>query len=151
MLAGKGAVVTGSTSGIGLGIATALAAQKVNIMLNGFGEPGAIEKLRMELAAQHGIKVAYSGADMSKPKEIAGLIDTAEHEFGSLDIVVNNAGIQHVSPVEEFPDERWDAIIDVNLSAAFHAVKHALPAMKRRGWGRIINIASAHGLVASPE
>jgi 3-hydroxybutyrate dehydrogenase len=151
MLAGKGAVVTGSTSGIGLGIATALAAQKINIMLNGFGEPGAIEKLRKELAGRYGIKVAYSGADMSKPKEIAGLIDTAEHEFGSLDILVNNAGIQHVAPVEEFPDERWDAIIGINLSAAFHAIKRALPAMKRRGWGRIINIASAHGLVASPE
>ena len=151
MLAGRGAAVTGSTSGIGLGIARALAAQKVNVMLNGFGEAGAIEKLRKELAAQHNVNVAYCDADMSKPGEIASLIARSEREFGSLDILVNNAGIQHVAPIEEFPDERWDAVITINLSAAFHAIKGALPAMKRRGWGRIVNIASAHGLVASPE
>ena len=132
MLAGKGAAVTGSTSGIGRDIARALAAQKVNVMLNGFGEPGAIEKLRKELAAEHNVKVAYSDADMSKPGEIASLIADGEREFGSLDILVNNAGIQHVAPVEEFPDERWDAVIAINLSAAFHAIKRALPAMKRR-------------------
>jgi 3-hydroxybutyrate dehydrogenase len=151
MLAGKGAVVTGSTSGIGLGIAKALAAQKVKLMLNGFGEPGAIEKLRNEIAAENGVKVAYSGADMSKPNEIASLIASAERELGSLDILVNNAGVQHVAAIDEFPDERWDAVIATNLSAAFHAIKRALPAMKRRGWGRIVNIASAHGLVASAE
>jgi 3-hydroxybutyrate dehydrogenase len=151
MLAGKGAAITGSTSGIGLGIARALAAQKVNVMLNGFGEPGEIEKLRKELSAQHNVKVAYSAADMSKANEIASLISSAERELGSLDILVNNAGVQHVAPIDEFPDERWDAVIAINLSAAFHAIKRALPAMKRRGWGRIVNIASAHGLVASPE
>jgi 3-hydroxybutyrate dehydrogenase len=151
MLEGKGAVVTGSTSGIGLGIARALAARKVKIMLNGFGEPGAIEKLRSEIAAENGVKVAYSGADMSKPNEIASLVAGAERELGSLDILVNNAGIQHVAAIEEFPDERWDAVIATNLSAAFHTIKRALPAMKRRGWGRIVNIASAHALVASAE
>jgi 3-hydroxybutyrate dehydrogenase len=151
MLAGKGAVVTGSTSGIGLGIARALAAHKVNILLNGFGEPDVVEKLGKELAAQNGVKVAYSAADMSRPKDIADMIAAAERELGSLDIVVNNAGIQHVAPVEEFPDERWDAVLAINLSAAFHTTKHALLVMKRRGWGRIVNIASAHGLVASAE
>src|SRR5436190_1141712 len=151
MMAVKGAVVTGSTSGIGMGIATALAARKVNVMLNGFGERTAIEKLRKDLAAEHGVKVAYSAADMSKPDEIADLVASAERELGSLDILVNNAGIQHVARIEDFPDDRWNAVIAINLSASFHAIKHAVPGMKRRGWGRIVNIASAHGLVASPE
>jgi len=151
MIAGKTAIVTGSTSGIGLGIATALAAQKANVVLNGFGDPGAIEKLRKDLAARHGVKVVYSGADMSKPDQIADLVASAERELGSADILVSNAGVQHVAPIENFPDDRWNAIIAINLSAAFHAIKHAVPGMKRRGWGRIINIASAHGLVASAE
>jgi len=151
MLKDKTAIVTGSTSGIGLGIATALAAQKCKVMLNGFGDKAAIEEIRKNLAEQHGVKTAYSSADMSRPAEIRALIESAESELGPIDILVNNAGIQHVAPVEEFPDDKWDAIIAINLSAAFHAVKAALPGMKRRGWGRIINIASAHGLVASGE
>ena len=151
MLAGKAAIVTGSTSGIGLGIATALAAQKVQVMLNGFGEQGAMEKLRKDLSDEHGIKAAYSPADMSKPAEIRAMIAAAQNELGSVDILVNNAGVQHVALIEDFPDERWDAIIAINLSAAFHAIKAAVPGMKRRGWGRIINISSAHGLVASGE
>jgi 3-hydroxybutyrate dehydrogenase len=151
MIAGKTAIVTGSTSGIGLGIATALAAQKANVVLNGFGDPGAIEKLRKDLAARHGVKVVYSGADMSKADQIADLVASAERELGSADILVSNAGVQHVAPIENFPDDRWNAIIAINLSAAFHAIKHVVPGMKQRGWGRIINIASAHGLVASAE
>src|SRR5438552_6423182 len=151
MLTDKTAIVTGSTSGIGLGITSALAAQKCRVMLNGFGEPAAIEKIRKDLSEQHGIKTAYSAADMAKPADIRALVASAERELGPVDILVNNAGIQHVAPIEEFPDDRWDAIIAINLSAAFHAVKAALPGMKRRGWGRIINIASAHGLVASGE
>ncbi len=151
MLKDKAAIVTGSTSGIGLGIATALAAQKSRVMLNGFGDRAAIENIRKGLAEQHGVKTAYSSADVSRPAEIRALIESAERELGAVDILVNNAGIQHVAPVEEFPDDKWDAIIAINLSAAFHAVKAALPGMKRRGWGRIINIASAHGLVASAE
>lgn len=151
MIAGKTAIVTGSTSGIGLGIATALAARKANVVLNGFGDPGAIEKLRKDLAARHGVKVVYSGADMSKADQIADLVASAERELGSADILVSNAGVQHVAPIENFPDDRWNAIIAINLSAAFHAIKHVVPGMKRRGWGRIINIASAHGLVASAE
>jgi 3-hydroxybutyrate dehydrogenase len=151
MLAGKAAIVTGSTSGIGLGIARSLAAENVHVMLNGFGEQDAIEKLRNELMNEHGIKVGYSAADVSKPDEIRKMVDAAQRELGSLDILVNNAGIQHVAPVEDFPDDKWDAIIAINLSAAFHAIKAALPGMKRHGWGRIINIASAHGLVASRE
>ena len=151
MLKDRTAIVTGSTSGIGLGIATALAAQKCHVMLNGFGDKAAIEKIRKNLAEQHGVKTTYSSADVSRPAEIRALIESAERELGPIDILVNNAGIQHVAPVEEFPDDKWDAIIAINLSAAFHAVKAALPGMKRRGWGRIINIASAHGLVASGE
>ncbi len=151
MLQGKVAVVTGSTSGIGLGIAAALAADGAAIMLNGFGDAGAIERLKRDLAERHGIKAGYSAADMSKPAQIRELVAAAEHELGSVDILVNNAGIQHVAPVESFPEDKWDAIIAVNLSAAFHASKAAIPAMKRRGWGRIINIASTHGLVASAE
>src|SRR6266850_770156 len=151
MLTGKTAIVTGSTSGIGLGVATALAAQKCNMMLNGFGEPAAIEKIQKELSEQHGIKTAYSAADMSNPADIRALVASTERELGPVDILVNNAGIQHVAPVEEFPDDKWDTILAINLSAAFHAIKAALPGMKRRKWGRIINIASAHGLVASGE
>ena len=148
MLKGKVAVVTGSTSGIGLGIARALAAQGADILLNGFGEPAAIEQLRQEIA-RHGVRACYSGADMSRPAEIDGMIEQASRELGRVDILVNNAGIQHVAPVHEFAVERWDAVIAVNLSAAFHATRAALPQMLARNWGRIINIASVHGLVAS--
>jgi 3-hydroxybutyrate dehydrogenase len=151
MLKGKVAVVTGSTSGIGLGIATALAADGAALMLNGFGDAAAIERLRRELAEKHGVTVGYSGADMSKPAQIRELISAAQQQLGSVDILVNNAGIQHVAPIERFPEEKWDAIIAINLSAAFHATKAALPGMKQRRWGRIINIASTHGLVASAE
>jgi 3-hydroxybutyrate dehydrogenase len=149
MLKGKVAVVTGSTSGIGLGIATALAADGAAIMLNGFGDAAAIDKLKRDLAQKHGVKVSYSGADMSKPAQIREMIAAATSELGSVDVLVNNAGIQHVAPVESFPDDKWDAIIAINLSAAFHATKAALPGMKQRRWGRVINIASTHGLVAS--
>ncbi|GAB4035644.1 MAG: 3-hydroxybutyrate dehydrogenase [Rubrivivax sp.] len=145
MLKGKTALVTGSTSGIGLGIAKALAAQGANVMLNGFGDA---EGPKAEVAAL-GVKVGYHGADMSKPAEIAAMVEACEAEFGAVDILVNNAGIQHVANVEDFPPERWDAIIAINLSSAFHTMHHALPGMKARGWGRILNIASAHGLVAS--
>jgi 3-hydroxybutyrate dehydrogenase len=151
MLKGKVAVVTGSTSGIGLGVARALAAEGCAIMLNGFGDKAAIDKLQRDLAKEHGVKVAYLGADMSKPAEIGLMIASAERELGACDILVNNAGIQHVAPIEEFPDDKWDAIIAINLSAAFHATKAALPGMKKRRWGRIVNIASAHGLVASAQ
>ena len=149
MLKGKAAVVTGSTSGIGLGIAHTLAAEGCNIMLNGFGDKNEIEKLRAETEQRFGVKAAYSPADMSKPAEIREMIASTERAFGSCDIVVNNAGIQFVASVEEFPDDKWDAIIAINLSSAFHAIKAAVPGMKKRGWGRIINISSAHGLVAS--
>jgi 3-hydroxybutyrate dehydrogenase len=151
MLKGKVAVVTGSTSGIGLGIATALAAEGAALMLNGFGDAAAIERLRREVAEKHGVTVGYSGADMSKPAQIRELIAAAQQQLGGVDILVNNAGIQHVAPIERFPDDKWDAIIAINLSAAFHATKAALPGMKQRRWGRIINIASTHGLVASAE
>ena len=151
MLKGKTALVTGSTSGIGQGIAEALAAQGANIVLNGFGEADAIEALRQEIADKNGVTVSYDGADMTKPAEIARMIKDAEKEFGAIDILVNNAGIQHVDAIEDFPDERWDAVIAINLSSAFHTTKAALPAMRKKGWGRIINIASAHGLVASPQ
>jgi 3-hydroxybutyrate dehydrogenase len=151
MLKGKVAVVTGSTSGIGLGIARALAAEGADVVLNGFGDAGEIEKLRRELAATHGVRAAYSGADMSKPDEIMKMIETATVELSRVDILVNNAGIQHTAPVHDFPPERWDAIIAVNLSAAFHAIRAALPHMYVRNWGRIINIASVHGRVASVQ
>jgi 3-hydroxybutyrate dehydrogenase len=151
MLADKVAIVTGSTSGIGLGIAAALAAQQAQVMVNGFGEKAAIERIVHELTGRHGARALYCAADMSRPAEIRAMIETAERELGRVDILVNNAGIQHVAPVENFPEDKWDAILAVNLSAAFHATKAALPGMKRRGWGRIINIASAHGVVASGE
>ncbi|MFM1787625.1 MAG: hypothetical protein RLZZ166_92, partial [Pseudomonadota bacterium] len=149
MLAGKTALVTGSTSGIGLGMARALAAQGANLLLNGFGEPSQIETLRQEIEKTYGIKARYHGADMSKPAEIEDLMKTTETTFGSVDILVNNAGIQHVSLVEDFPVEKWDAVLAINLSSAFHTTRLALPGMKTRNYGRIINIASAHGLVAS--
>jgi len=150
MLNGKTALVTGSTSGIGLGIAQALAAQGANVMLNGFGD---IEEAKSEVArhATGGAKVAYHGADMSKPAEIEAMVKACEAEFGAVDVLINNAGIQHVAPVDEFPVDRWDAIIAINLSSAFHAIRVALPGMKARGFGRIINVASVHGLVASAQ
>jgi 3-hydroxybutyrate dehydrogenase len=150
-LTGKVAVVTGSTSGIGLGIARSLAREGADLMLNGFGEQAAIDTLRKQLAGEFKVKVGYDGADLAKPVEVRRLIERAIAELGRVDVLVNNAGIQHVAPVEEFPDERWDAVIAINLSANFHAIKAALPQMKKRGWGRIINIASAHGLVASAD
>jgi 3-hydroxybutyrate dehydrogenase len=151
MLKGKTALVTGSTSGIGLGMARALARQGANLLINGFGDPAEIELLRSGLAAEFGVQVGYDGADMSKPDQIEAMIASAEQRFGAIDILVNNAGIQHVAPVEKFPLERWDAVIAINLSSVFHTIRCALPAMKARGWGRIVNIASAHGLVASVE
>ncbi len=149
-LAGKSALVTGSTSGIGLGIARAFADAGAHVMLNGFGDAAEIEKTRTGIAAEFGVKALYSGADMGKPAQIRQMVRDAESAFGQLDILVNNAGIQFVSPVEEFPEEKWDAILAINLSSVFHAVKAAVPAMKARKSGRIINVASAHGLVASP-
>jgi 3-hydroxybutyrate dehydrogenase len=151
MLNGKTAIVTGSTSGIGLGIATAFAAEGCNVMLNGFGDPVMIADLRRKLADEHRVRVGYSPADMAKPSDIRELVAAAAGELGGVDILVNNAGIQHVAKVVDFPEERWDAVIAINLSAAFHASKAALPHMTVKGWGRIINIASAHGLVASGE
>lgn len=150
MLKGKTALVTGSTSGIGLGIAQALAADGANLVINGFGDAMEIERLRAQLARTYEVKVIYSPADMSKSASIQTLMDHAKSEFGGIDILVNNAGIQFVAPVEEFPIEKWDAIIAINLSAAFHTIRLALPYMKERKWGRVINIASAHALVASP-
>jgi len=150
MLKSKTAVVTGSTSGIGLGIAQALAREGANVLLNGFGGANEIEKIRSAIETECGVTAAYSPADMSKPAEIAAMIRTAEQSFGSVDILVNNAGIQHVAPVEDFPVEKWDQIIAINLSSAFHAARAAVPGMKARKWGRIINTASAHSLVASP-
>ncbi len=149
MLKGKTALVTGSTSGIGQGIAEALAAGGANVVLNGFGEAAAIEALRAEIAEKNGVTVTYDAADMTKPAEIARMVKDAEAQFGAVDILVNNAGIQYVSPIEEFPEERWDAVIAINLSSAFHSTKAALPAMRKKGWGRVINVASAHGLAAS--
>ncbi len=150
MLKGKSAVITGSTSGIGLGIARALAAQGCNVMLNGFGNANEIKAARKQLEQEFGVKALHSGADMSRPSEIQTMMSEAEHQLGGVDILVNNAGIQHVAPVDEFPLDRWDQIIAINLSSNFHTIRTALPGMKQRGWGRIINIASAHGLVASP-
>jgi len=151
MLKGKTAIVTGSTSGIGLGIATALAAEGCALMLSGFGDPGEIEKLRSGMAEKFGVGAAYSPADMSKPAQIRELVSDTVGHFGTVDILVNNAGIQHVAKVIDFPEDRWDAVIAINMSAAFHATKAALPHMLSKKWGRVINIASAHGLVASGE
>jgi 3-hydroxybutyrate dehydrogenase len=150
MLHGRTALVTGSTSGIGQGIAEALAAQGCNIILNGFGAAADIEALSARLARTHGVAVRYDGADMSETAAIEAMMSRAVGMFGAVDILINNAGIQHVAPVDEFPVERWNAIIAINLAAAFHTIRLALPAMKERGWGRIINVASAHALVASP-
>lgn len=149
-LKGKTAAVTGSTSGIGLGIARALAKAGANIVINGMGEAAAVEKERSGIESEFGVKCVYSPADMTKPAEIAAFVALGESSFGSMDILVNNAGIQFVSPIEEFPVEKWDAIIAINLSSAFHAIRAAVPGMKKRQWGRIINTASAHSLVASP-
>ena len=150
MLKQKSALVTGSTSGIGLGIARALAHGGADIMLNGFGDAGEIEFTRAEMQRQFGVEVRYSNADMSRSEQVREMVSLAEAEFGKLDIVVNNAGIQHVAPIEEFADDKWDAVIAINLSSAFHVIKAATPGMKARRFGRIINIASAHGLTASP-
>ena len=151
MLKGKTALVTGSTSGIGLAIARALASDGANLMLNGFGDKSMIENQRAGLEKEFGIKAGYSAADMSKPAEIADMVRATEKEFGALDVLVNNAGIQHVANIEDFPIEKWDAIIAINLSSSFHTIRTAVPGMKKRKWGRIINIASAHGLVASTQ
>jgi 3-hydroxybutyrate dehydrogenase len=150
MLKAKNAVITGSTSGIGLGLAQALAAEGVNIVLNGFGDPDKIEEFRRELEKTHGIQALYSAADMTNGLQIEAMIGEVQQKLGSLDILVNNAGIQYVAPIEEFPPEKWNAIIAINLSSAYHTIHAALPLMKRHGFGRIVNIASAHGLVASP-
>ncbi len=147
---GKSAVVTGSTSGIGLGIAEGFAKAGANVVLNGFGDADEIEQNRARLAADNGVDVRYDAADMSKPDQIAAMMAATADAFGGVDIVVNNAGIQHVSPVEEFPIEKWDAVLAINLSSAFHTIRAAVPMMKAKGWGRVINVASAHGLVASP-
>ena len=149
-LKSRNAVVTGSTSGIGLACARALAQAGANVMINGFGEAAAIEKERAGIEAEFGVRCVYSGADMSKPAEIARMIADAEAAFGSVDVLVNNAGVQFVSPVEDFPVEKWDQIIAINLSAAIHAIRAAVPGMKALKWGRIVNTASAHSLVASP-
>jgi 3-hydroxybutyrate dehydrogenase len=151
MLKGKTAIVTGSTSGIGLGIARALAGAGANLMLNGFGDAAQIEALRAGLAQEFGVAVGYHGADMSQPGQIHAMVKAAVDELGGVDILVNNAGIQHTAPVDSFPAERWDAVIAINLSAVFHATQAALPVMKARNWGRIVNIASVHGLVASVD
>lgn len=149
MLNGKVAIVTGSTSGIGLGIAKELARLGADIVLNGFGDAGEIETIRNGIAREHGVRVVYDHADMSKSEAVRGLIDATTETFGRVDILVNNAGIQFTAPVEEFPPAKWQAILDINLSAAFHGIARALPQMKKQAWGRIVNIASAHGLVAS--
>lgn len=150
MLHGKNAIVTGSTSGIGLGIAEALARAGANLMMNGFGDAKEIAAARVRLEKEHGVTVLYSAANMMNPEEIAGMTNEAREAFDTVDILVNNAGIQHVSPVETFPPEKWDAIIAINLSAAFHGIRAVVPGMKKKRFGRIINIASAHALVASP-
>jgi 3-hydroxybutyrate dehydrogenase len=150
MLKQKSAIVTGSTSGIGLGIAHAFAAHGADVMLNGFGNPDEIEATRAEMERRYAVKVRYSAADMSQPEHIRAMAAAAESAFGKVDVVVNNAGIQHVAPIEEFPEAKWDSILAINLSSAFHLVKAVLPGMKARRFGRIVNVASAHGLTASP-
>ena len=150
MFEGKTALVTGSTSGIGLGIARLLAARGANIVLNGFGDADQIAQLRTEIAKAHGVNVMYDGADMSRADAIETMMARAIGEFGAVDLLINNAGIQHVAPVDSFPLDKWNAILAINLSAAFHTTRLALPAMKRNGFGRIVNVASAHALVASP-
>ena len=150
MLKGRNAVITGSTSGIGLAIARALAKEGTNVLLNGFGDAGEIERIRAGIASTYGVKALYSAADMTRPAEIRAMMQLAAQELGGVDVLVNNAGIQFVSPVAEFPEDKWDQIIAINMSSAFHTSKAAIPMMKARGWGRIINISSAHGLVASP-
>lgn len=149
-LFGKTAIITGSTSGIGLGIAQALAARGVNILLNGFGDRNEIDRITAELTGMYGVSVEYSAADMSKPLDIARMVEMAHAKFNAVDILINNAGIQHVEAVETFPIEKWNAILGINLSAAFHATRAVIPGMKARGFGRIVNVASAHALVASP-
>jgi 3-hydroxybutyrate dehydrogenase len=149
-LNGKVALVTGSTSGIGLGIARALAGAGAHVVLNGLGDPVVIDRLRADLAAEFGVEVRFHGADMTKEEEIAAMIASVEAEFGAIDVLVNNAGMQFVASIDEFPVDKWNQIIALNLSAAFHAIRLALPAMKQKGWGRIISTASAHALVASP-
>lgn len=151
MLKGKLALVTGSTSGIGLGIAHALARQGADLVINGFGEPSAIAQLQTALQAQHGVRVHFEAADLTRPAEIEAMMGRVARAHGTVDVLVNNAGIQHVAPIERFPVDRWDAVIALNLSSAFHTTRCALPGMRERNWGRIINIASAHGLVASAE
>ena len=150
ILTSKAAVVTGSTGGIGLAVARGLAKEGADVVLNGFGKPEEIEKARAGIAAEFGVRAIYSGADMSKPAEIAEMMAMAEKELGRIDVLVNNAGIQFVAPVEDFPVEKWDAILAINLSSAFHTIRAAVPGMKARGYGRIVNIASAHSIVASP-
>lgn len=150
MLSGKVAVITGSTSGIGLGIARAMAAQGANVLLNGFGDAAEIEAIRSSIEQEFKVKALYHSADMTKAPEIEDMIHTANTQLGRVDILVNNAGIQHVAPIDEFPPEKWEQIININLVSSFHTIRHALPLMKKQGWGRIINIASAHALVASP-
>ena len=149
-LKGQAALVTGSTSGIGQAMARALAAEGVGVLLNGFGDPAKIEADREALETSAGVRVLYHPADMTKPDQIAEMVATAHREFGRLDILINNAGIQHVAPIEDFPIDKWDAIIAINLTSAFHATRAAIPLMKTQGRGRIVNLASAHGLVASP-
>jgi 3-hydroxybutyrate dehydrogenase len=150
MLQGKTALVTGSTSGIGLGIAKAFARDGANVILNGFGSAAEIEALRASMASEHRVQVRYDGADLSKQDQIEAMMTAALGEFGTIDVLVNNAGIQFVAPIDEFPIEKWDAVIAINLTASFHTIRLALPAMKAKQWGRIINIAAAHALVASP-
>jgi len=150
MLHGKTALVTGSTSGIGAGVAEALAAAGCRVILNGFGEAAAITAQVADLAKRHGVEVVHFPADMTRPQEIAQLMAQAAERFGTVDVLVNNAGIQHVAPIDQFPPEKWDAILAINLSSAFHTIRAALPGMRAKGWGRIVNIASTHGLVASP-
>lgn len=150
MLKGKTAIVTGSTSGIGQGMALALAQAGCNVMLNGLGDAAAIEAERAKMEKDTGSKIAFNGADMTKPEQIEAMIKETKAKFGSVDIIVNNAGVQHVAPVDEFPPEKWDQIIAINLTSAFHMTRFAVPHMKEAGWGRIVNLASAHALVASP-